>query len=68
MPPLESDEEVTKGKRLRILIPNKLLTRLPILLAQKKAGNNSYKIKNQIRRILYLLHQNNKITKNFTKI
>ena len=48
MPPLESDEEVTKGKRLRILIPNKLLTRLPILLAQKKAGNNSYKIKNQI--------------------
>ena len=68
MPPLESDEEVTKGKRLRILIPNKLLTRLPILLAQKKAGNNSYKTKNQIRRILYLLHQNNKITKNFTKI
>ena len=68
MPPLESDEEVTKGKILRILIPNKLLTRLPILLAQKKAGNNSYKIKNQIRRILYLLHQNNKITKNFTKI
>ena len=68
MPPLESDKEVTKGKRLRILIPNKLLTRLPILLAQKKAGNNSYKIKNQIRRILYLLHQNNKINKNFTKI
>ena len=68
MPPLESDEEVTKGKRLRILIPNKLLTRLPILLAQKKAGNNSYKIKNQIRRTLYILHQNNKITKNFTKI
>ena len=39
------------------------LTRLPILLAQVKAGNNSYKIKNEIRQILYLLHQHNKITK-----
>ena len=35
MPQLESDEEVNKGKRLTILIPNKLLTRLPILLALK---------------------------------
>ena len=41
MPPLEGDEEVKKGKRLKIPTPNKLLTRLPILLAQIKAGNNS---------------------------
>ena len=39
MPPLEGDEEeVKEGKRLKILIPNKLLTRLPILLAQMKPG------------------------------
>ena len=40
MPPLEGDEEVKKGKGLKLLTPNKLLTRLPILLAQIKAGNN----------------------------
>ena len=31
---------------LKILTPNKLLTRLPISLAQVKAGNSSYKLKN----------------------
>ena len=34
---LESDEEVNKGKGLKILTPSKLLTRLPILFAQIKA-------------------------------
>ena len=56
IPPLEGDE-VKEGKRLKNLTPNKLLTRLPILLAQIKAGNNSHKLKNEIRQILYLLHQ-----------
>ena len=51
MPPLEGDEEqVKEGKVLKILSPNKLLTRLPITLAQTKAGKNSCKLKkwNQI--------------------
>ena len=64
MPPLEGDEEeVKEGKRIKILTPNKLLTRLPILSAQIKAGNNSYKLKNQIRQIHYLFYQHNKMTK-----
>ena len=64
IPPLEGDEEeVTEGKGLKILTPNKLLTRLLILLAQTKAGNNSYKLKNEIRQILHFLYQHNKITK-----
>ena len=63
MPPLEADEEVKEGIGLKILTPNKLLTRLPILIVQIKAGNNSYKLKNEIRQILHLLHQHNKITK-----
>ena len=63
MPPLESDEEEIKGKGITILTPNKLLTRLPGLLAQIKAGNSSYKLKKEIRQILYLLYQHNKITK-----
>ena len=62
-PPLEGDEEVKEGKRLKILTPNKLLTRFPILLAQIKAGNNSYELKNETRQILHLLYQYNKITK-----
>ena len=45
MPPLEVGEEVKEGKGLEILTPNKLLARLPILLAQMKAGNNSYNLK-----------------------
>ena len=40
IPPLEGDEEVKEGKGLKNLTPNKLLTRLPILLAQIKAGKN----------------------------
>ena len=63
MPPLEGDEEkVKEGKGLKILTSNKLLSRLPILLAQIKAGNNSYKLKSGIR-IIYFLYQHNKITK-----
>ena len=65
MSPPEGDEEVKEGKRLKILTPNKLLTRLPpILLAQIKDGTNSYKLKNEMRQILYLLYQRNKINKN----
>ena len=46
MPPLEDgEEEVKEGKGLKILTTNKLLNRLRMLLAQIKAGNNSYKLK-----------------------
>ena len=48
MPPLEGDEEVKEGKGLKIMTPNKLLTRFPILLAQTKTRNNSFKLKNEI--------------------
>ena len=46
-----------------MLTPNKLFTRLLVLLAQIKAGNNSNKLKNEIWQILYLLYQHNKIAK-----
>ena len=58
---LESDEEIKEGEKN--LTPNKLFTRLPILLAQIKDGNNSNKLKYGIRQILYLLYPYNKITK-----
>ena len=60
-PPLEGNEnEAKKGKGLKMLTPNKLLTRLPALLVQIKARNNSNKLKNEIRQVVY---QNNKIIK-----
>ena len=64
MPPLEvNEEEVKEGKGSQKLTPIKLLTKIPILLAQIKAGNNSYNLKNETRQILYLLYQHNKISK-----
>ena len=60
---LVGDEEVKEGKGLKILTQNKLLTKLPILLAQIKAGNNLYKLENEIGQIIYILYQHNKITK-----
>ena len=64
IPPTEGDkEEVKEEKGLKILTPNKLLTRLPILLAQINSRINSKKFKNETRQILYLLYQHNKITK-----
>ena len=50
MPALKGDEEeVKKEKELKTLTPNKLLTRFPILLARIKGGNNSDKLKKEIR-------------------
>ena len=63
MPPLENNEEVKEGKGVIVLTLNKLLIRLSILLGKIKAANNSYNLKNEIRQILYILDQHNKIKK-----
>ena len=46
-----------KGQGLKILTPNQMFSRLPITLAQLKAGNNSEKLKNEIRQLLYSLYR-----------
>ena len=46
-----------QGLGLKILTPNQMLSRLPITLAQLKAGNNSEKLKNEIRQLLYSLYR-----------
>ena len=55
MPPIKGDkDELKEGKGLKILISNTQLTTFPVLVAQVKAQNNSYKLKSEIRRqILY---------------
>ena len=46
-----------QGHGLEILTPDQMLSRLPITLAQLKAGNNSEKLKNEIRQLLYSLYR-----------
>ena len=46
-----------QGKGLKILKPKQMLSRLPISLAQLKAGNNSEKLKNEIRQLLYSFYR-----------
>ena len=56
-------EESQEGEGLKILTPNQMLKRLPIALAQVKAGNNSESLLNEIRQIVYSLYQSKEITK-----
>ena len=53
----------TQGKGFKILTPNQMLSRLPITLAQLKAGNNSEKLKNEIRQLLCSLYPSKNMTK-----
>ena len=50
-----------------MLTPSQMLSRLLISLAQLKAGNNSEKLKNEIRQLLYSLYRSKKHTKNIYK-
>ena len=52
-----------EGQQLKILTPDQMLGRLPITSAQSKAENNSEKLENEIRQILYSLHHSKKLTK-----
>ena len=52
-----------EGKGLKILTPKQMFQRLPIALAQIKAGNNSESLFNEIRQIVYSLYQSKEITK-----
>ena len=52
-----------KGKGLKILTNKQMVTRLPILLAQIQAGNNSKSLKNELRQILYSLYRSKVLTK-----
>ena len=51
---------------LKILSPKQMLERLPIALAQIKAGNNSESLLNEIRQIIYSLYQSKQIKKRYT--
>ena len=59
----KAKQNETKGTGLKILTPKQMIQRLPIALAQVKAGNNSQNLLNEIRKIIYSLHHANEIIK-----
>ena len=59
----QEDKESQEGKGLKTLTPNQMLKRLPIALAQVKAGNNSEGLLNEIKQIVYSLYRSKEITK-----
>ena len=61
------NNKIQSGQGLKILTPNQMLSRLPISLAQLKGGNNSEKLKNEIRQLLYSLYRSKKLTKQIYK-
>ena len=72
MPELESEESAAQrrnqsAKGLKVLLPDQRLSRLPISLAQLKAGNNLQRLKNEIRQLLYSLCHSKKLTKQLYK-
>ena len=64
----EEDREMLRnmnneGRGLKILSKQQMLSRLPILLAQIQAGNNSKSLKNKIRQLIYALYRSKILTK-----
>ena len=58
-----SSDTSKKGEGLKILTNKQMLNHFPILLAQIQAGNNSKKLKNETRQMLYLLYRSKPLTK-----
>ena len=66
LPELETEQQAEKRQKrqgLKIMTPKQMITRIPILLAQKQAGNNSQKLKNAIRQIIYSLYRSKNLSK-----
>ena len=57
-----------QGYGLKPLTPDQMLSRLPISLAHLNAENNSEKLKNELRQLLYSLYRSKELTKIFIKV
>ena len=60
--------DTKEGKGLQILTPDQMLSRLPVTLAQLKAGNNSENLKNEIRQLMYSLYISKNLQNNFINV
>ena len=52
----KSDKENQEGQGSKILTAQQMLSRIPISLAQLEAGDNSERLKNEIKQLLYSLY------------
>ena len=52
-----------EGRGLNILTKQQMFSRLPIILAQLQAGNNSKSLKNELRQLIYSLYRTKALTK-----
>ena len=73
MPDLESEESAAQrrnqqGKGLKILTPKQIISRLPISLAQIKAGNNSENLKTKLGNYCILCTNEKNLQKMFIKV
>ena len=59
----KAKQDKTEGTGLKILTPKQMIQRLPIALAQIKAGNNSKNLLNKISQIVYSFYQSKENTK-----
>ena len=64
---LDFNKHGQEGEGIKILTPNQMLSRLPNALAQLQAENNSNKLKNEIRQLLYSLYRSKDITEQIYK-
>ena len=60
---LKFNKQNQEGHGIKIITPNQTLSRLPISLVQLKAGNNSEKLKNEIRQLSYSFYRSKDMTK-----
>ena len=60
---LDATEIKQQGQGLNILTPKQMIIKLPVLLAQLKFGNNSEKLINEIRQIVYSLYRSKNLSK-----
>ena len=62
-----NEQNQQEGQDIKILTPNQMLNRLPIAFAQLQAGNNSNKLKNEIRQLLYSFYRSKNIAEQVYK-
>ena len=60
---MPENKKSKQGTGLKILTPKQMLQKLPIAVAQIKAGTNSECLLNEIRQVVYYLYNSKEITK-----
>ena len=60
---LRLNKQKEEGRGLKIATPSQMLCRLPIPLVQLKAKNNSEKLRNEIRQLLFSLYRSKNMSK-----